>query len=244
MGEAKRRKADGSHGAAGRNRRRRGWMLGGAVVLGGVLLVGLLYWLTNPKLAPLDDLPQAENGRAAFPQGLDRYGVSLGEPDAPVVVREFADYQCPACARFDPVLQRFKREYVETGRARIVYFDLPLPQHGNAMPAAMAAHCAGDQDAFWPMHAMLFERQASWAESDAAQALFGNYAEELGLDGALFERCLASERHRQRIERSAQVARQLRVAATPTVFVGDVQLTQPGWYQLAGVTERELEAAP
>lgn len=240
MGEAKRRGVQGQ--GPRRSRASRGaWLLGGGLLLIVLLLAGGLYWLTSPTLSPTDDLPQAAAGTPPFPAELDRYGVSLGQADAAVVVREFADFQCPACARFAELSPRLKQEYIDSGKVRLVYFDFPLPQHANAVPAARAARCAGDQDAYWPMHALLFQRQSRWSESAEPVPLFAGYARELGLDRGEFERCLSGDRHRAAVEGSLQAARQLRVVSTPTVYVDNVQLTRPGWYQLAGVIERQLK---
>lgn len=242
MGESKRRRAGGQGTARMRRRRQRGpWLVGGILAAVLVAVAALLYWLTTPSLSPLDDLPTAAEGALPFPAALDRYGVSLGDPNAPVVVREFADYQCPGCATFAQSVQRLGQEYVAPGKVRLVFFDLPLSQHRNAMPAAMAARCAGDQDAYWRMHDLLFARQSRWSDAQDPQAMFADYARELGLDRNRFTQCMADSRHRADIERSRQAAQQLRVAGTPTVFVDNVRLTRPGWYQLAGVVERQLK---
>jgi protein-disulfide isomerase len=241
MGEAKRRGERGD--TRPRSRRTDRTLLVGAVV--AVLLLigaGLFFWLTSPTLSPLDDLPRAAEGAAPFPAEFDRHGISLGDPNAPVVVREFADYQCPGCGLFAEQVERLKREYVDTGKVRFVYFDFPLGQHRNAVPAALAARCAGDQQAFWPMQSLLFERQARWSNQADPAAVFAGFARELKLDEGRFSSCLAARRHLPAIERSLEVARQLRVASTPTVFVDNVLLTRPGWYQLAGVVERQLAA--
>lgn len=237
MGEAKRRRAAGDVRPKGK-RSRLPAVLGALV--GVVVIVGLYYWLTTPTVSPLDDLPTAGEGTPAFPAELDRFGVSRGDPDAPVVVREFADYQCPACARFAASVERLFEEYVEPGQVRYVFFDFPLRQHDNAVPAALAARCAGDQDAYWPMHVALYEGQDRWSGMTDPLPVFLDYARGLELKTEVFRRCMTTGRHRADVQRSLEVARQLRISSTPTVFVGNVQLTRPGWYQLAGVVERQL----
>jgi protein-disulfide isomerase len=157
-----------------------------------------------------------------------------------VVVREFADYQCPACGSFSSASKQLKEEYVEAGKVRFVYFDLPLQQHQNAMPAAQAARCAGDQDAYWEMHDRLYGFQTEWSASNDPVATFTRYAGDLGLDERRFRRCMTTELHREAVEQSRQVAMQLRVTSTPTVLVDNIRLTRPGWGQLSAVVEREL----
>jgi protein-disulfide isomerase len=155
-------------------------------------------------------------------------------------VRVFADYQCPACGRFSDATERLKEEYVDSGKVRFVYFDLPLQQHDNAIPAALAARCAGDQSAYWQMHDQLFDMQTEWSGSGSPTDTFSRYANDLGLDERRFRRCMTTDLHIEEIEQSRRVAMQLRVTSTPTVLVDNVRLTRPGWGQLSAVVEREL----
>ncbi|MGO1234085.1 MAG: DsbA family protein, partial [Marinobacter sp.] len=234
MGEANRRKQTGAPSPKKNSRTR---IIIGAGALAIAIIVGL-YVLIRPPAPDSDALPVAGPDAEAFPAELDRYGVSVGDEDAPVVVREFADYQCPGCANFAEASKRLKEEYVETGKVRFVYFDLPLQQHQNAMPAAMAARCAGDQDSYWAMHNKLYALQTEWGGSNDPAATFTRYADDLDLDERRFRRCMNTELHREAIEESANVARQMRVMSTPTVMVDNIRLTRPGWGQLSAVVER------
>lgn len=237
MGEAKTRKRTGKPSAKKKNPYLP-WVIGGVVV---AAIVGLVVYLSMPPAPDSGSLPVASEDAGPFPAQLDRYGISVGEESAPVVVREFADYQCPACGRFAEASSRLKDEYVDAGEVRFVYFDLPLPQHDNAVPAAEAARCAGDQGSYWEMHDALYDNQSEWSSSGSPRANFTRYATDLELDERRFRRCLDTELHREAVERSAEVARQLRVASTPTVIVDNIPLTRPGWGQLSAVVERELD---
>lgn len=238
MGEARRRKETGAPAAHKSSGNKTGLIALAAVVV--VAVVAGIYFLTQPPQKDASSLPVAAEGAEAFPPQLDRFGISIGDENAPVVVREFADFQCPACARFSEATTRLKEEYVESGKVRFVFFDLPLRQHQNAMPAAMAARCAGDQDTYWPMHAQLFSKQSEWNTSNSPVDTFTRYAGDLGLDENRFRRCMTTDLHRESIEASVQLAQQLQVMSTPTVLVDNIQLTQPGWGQLSAVVEREL----
>lgn len=237
MGEAKRRQDSGA--PSPRKRSNRLFLVIGLAII-VVAVVVALYQLTQPPAPDSDSLPQVSEDTPPFPAELDRFGVSVGPEDAEVVVREFADYQCPACARFAEASQRLKAEYVDPGKVRFVFFDLPLPQHTHAVKAAMAARCAGDQDQYWAMHDRLFAEQTSWETGDSPDAAFSRYADDLGLDTRRFDRCLESELHREAVENSRQVAMQLKVASTPTVLVDNIPLNSPHWGQLSAVVEREL----
>lgn len=241
MGESKRRQTVGEPNPERRKRTTRknlAWGVGGLVV---IAIVALAFYLATPGTGPTTALPTVPAGTPSFPAEVDRFGVKLGDPDAPVVVREFADYQCPGCARFAGVVDQLKSEYIDTGKVRLVFFEMPLAQHNNAMPAAIAARCAGNQDAYWGMHDALFANQAGWSAASNPVDMFTGYAEELGLHEGRFQRCMMSEQPRTEVENSLAVAGQLRVTSTPTVIVDNVPLTRPGWEQLSGVIEQQLE---
>jgi len=243
MGEAKRRKATGKPSPERlRRERRQQWIWGGSIAA-VVAVVALVLYLVTPGTGPSGTLPTADADADPFPSELDRYGVQLGDPDAPVVVREFADYQCPACARFAEVHERLKADYIDQGKVRLVFFEMPLRQHANAIPAALAARCAGDQDAYWDMHNKLFEDQSAWANLSTPLDTFVGYARDLDLNDTRLRRCMTTEFRLDRVEDSQSVAQQLRITSTPTVIVDNIPLTRPGWEQLSGVIDRQLEQA-
>ncbi|MFL1484834.1 DsbA family protein [Marinobacter sp. LN3S78] len=238
MGEAKRRQGSGASSSPRKRSSKPVIYVGLLIIV--VAVVAALYQLTQPPTPDSDSLPQVSEDTPPFPAELDRFGIAVGPEDADVVVREFADYQCPACARFAEASQKLKEQYVESGQVRFVFFDLPLPQHTHSVKAAMAARCAGDQDQYWAMHDRLFAEQTRWETSDNPGEMFSGYASDIGLDTRRFDRCLESDLHREAIEDSRQVAMQLKIASTPTVLVDNIPLNRPHWGQLSAVVEREL----
>ena len=241
MGEKKRREQAGTPAPRKANSRKP-LAIGVTVLVLAAIVLGVVFLTAAPKPTS-DELPVAAPNAAAFPAQLDQYGVSVGAEDAPVVVREFADYQCPACGAFSEASKRLKQEYVEAGKVRFVYFDLPLRQHQNAFPAAQAARCAGDQGAYWEMHERLYDSQTEWSGSNDPVATFARYGEDLGLEERRLRRCMTTELHREAVEASLRVAMQLQVTSTPTVLVDNIRLTRPGWGQLSALVERELSSA-
>ncbi|SDT98900.1 DsbA family protein [Halopseudomonas salegens] len=243
MGEARQRKDKGEPTLASRQRKRQQFLIWGGGSLLVVAVIALAIYLATPGTGPVGGLPQAAEGASPFPSQVDQYGVQLGDPDAPVVVREFADYQCPACANFSRLHADLKAEYIDSGQVRLVFFDMPLSQHRNSLVAAQAARCAGAQNRYWEMHDQLFARQSGWSlESDPVETFTG-YAEDLDLNAARFSSCLRREQRLDEVEASMRVARQLQVASTPTVFVDNIHLPRPAWEVLSGVIDRELAAA-
>src|SRR5438034_11792063 len=119
-----------------------------------------------------------------------------GRPDAPVTVYEMSDFQCPYCREFAlGTMPLLEREYVQTGKVRLVYINLPLTTlHANAARAAELAVCAARQGKFWPMHDLLFQRQDGWASRKDAGPYFLALADTAGLVRGDVVRCLNSKR--------------------------------------------------
>jgi protein-disulfide isomerase len=140
----------------------------------------LPYWASEEGLQPDPERP-------GYTLAGDQY---KGDPGAAVVVIEFADFQCPACAQHALDIQPALDEaYVDSGQVMWVFKHFPLRIHPQAALAAAAAECAADQGQFWIMHDLLFEKQAEWGQETPEPDLSG-YAGQLGLDVLLFETCL------------------------------------------------------
>ena len=105
-----------------------------------------------------------------------------GLPDAPVMIVEYADYECPYCRQMQPVLDRLSAEYGK--KLAIAYKDVPLPSHANAQKAAEAAHCAGSQGKFWEYHDLLY------AGTEYGLPKLKEHARALKLDTQSFDTCL------------------------------------------------------
>jgi protein-disulfide isomerase len=140
----------------------------------------------------------------------------LGAAEAPVVIVVFSDYQCTFCkAFFTERLPEIRREFIDTGRARLVSRDFPLPRHPRALPAAKAAACADRQDRYWDMHEILFSHQDRFSDQQLA-----GYASELGLDSEKFEQCLADPVIEAQIQEDLAEVRRARISGTPTFLIG------------------------
>ena len=161
---------------------------------------------------------------------LDALEQARGNADAPVTVVEFTDYQCPYCRRFQaeswPALER---NYVDTGKVRFIVRDLPLKIHSSARPAAEAAHCAGEQGQFWPMHSALLARDMS-LDPAAILARAGS----LGLDMPRFRDCLTSNKYETAIVRNIAQAEVLGVRGTPTFIIGRAAHGELAGIRIAG----------
>jgi protein-disulfide isomerase len=145
---------------------------------------------------------------------------TLGRADAPITIVEYTDYQCSFCRRHAVQTLPLLQQYVENGTVRYVFKDFPLTAiHDQAVKAAEAVRCAGDQNARLEMHHRVFEKQEEWANRDDAAALFGGYAGELGLNRAAFDQCLSSDKYEAAVLADGQEGARLGVQATPTFFL-------------------------
>lgn len=146
---------------------------------------------------------------------------SIGDPDAPVVVVEFTDFQCPYCSRhFQQTFPQIKANFVDTGVVRYVFKDFPLTNiHPQATLAAQAARCAGEQDAYLEMHTLLFNNQQAWSNQADAAETFTSLAATAGLDTSAFESCLNSGQFEAAVEADLAEGAQLGVNGTPAFFI-------------------------
>lgn len=140
-----------------------------------------------------------------------------GEAQAAITLVVFSDYQCPYCAHFaNNTLPLLEQEYIAKGQLKLVFRDLPYLQgHPYAKSAAVAVHCAGEQNKFWPMHNILFADQNRLKMEDLSRN-----AKLLALDVAVFQSCMNSGRHDEAINEDLEEAKQLSIQATPTFFFG------------------------
>lgn len=162
-------------------------------------------------------------------------GPALGPATAPVTLVEFVDFESPHCRRLQPDLLRVLEDHPDEVRLEIR--DLPLPYHRQAFVAAKAAHCAGEQGAYWAYHDLLLLEQPAFSPGDLAR-----HADRLGLDPGGFSACLASARGEDRIRTDLAVAASLGVHRAPTLFVNGLYVAgRPSIDAIERLVRRELE---
>lgn len=200
---------------AGGRRNQKGFytMLGLVAAVAGVLLV---YQFTKPaadaavKLDPSVPLPAAT-------------GYTMGKPDAPVRVIEFADFECPACAQFFTLTEPDVRtRLVETGQVSYTFMDFPLSMHRNTWPASHAAACANEQGRFWEMHDALFNTQDQWngLATSRPGGKFKELAGQIGLDVGKWEDCYDAQKYLANIKSHEAEAMRQGASQTPTFIIG------------------------
>ena len=147
-----------------------------------------------------------------------------GRQDAPVVIEEFADFQCPTCGALHSVVKQLVEKY--PNQVGVAFRNFPLRElHKHAAEAARAAEAAGMQGKFWEMHDMLYEKQAEWKDPDDARTIFIGYAKTLGLDAQKFANDMDSSIVAMRVVADERRGQAMGVHATPTFYVNGRELT-------------------
>jgi protein-disulfide isomerase len=191
-----------------------------AAVLGAALATA---WYLKRSATETPTPPPTPNASpSASKASVDEPGAqpphSLGDPNAPVTLEEFGDFQCPPCGMLHPILKTMEREFGP--RLRIVFREYPLvPAHVHALAAARSAEAAGLQGKFWEMHDLLYESQNTWKDVFDVRPIFEGYATRIGLNLDQFNRDLNSEIVERRIFLDGKRAHALGISGTPTVYL-------------------------
>jgi len=158
-----------------------------------------------------------------------------GNPDAPITIVEFSDFQCPFCAKFhSTTLPQLEANYIDSGKVKFVYRDFPIQSiHPNAVPAAFAAECADEQGMFWEYHDLVFENQKKWQGLSGSVMIdtFEQYALELGLNTSDFNTCFESGKYVDEVTKDLQDGASYGITGTPGFFIGNDEL---GYVKIIG----------
>jgi protein-disulfide isomerase len=153
-----------------------------------------------------------------------------GNPNAPVTLEEFGDFQCPSCGSYYPELKKIEAEFGD--RLRVIFRENPLvPTHEHALLAAQAAEAAGLQgeDKFWAMHDKLYENQTTWTEAKDLVPGFVDYGKQIGLNPDQFMKDLNGEKVAQRLFQDGKRAHALGINSTPSFFVNGKEAKGDQW---------------
>jgi len=149
-----------------------------------------------------------------------------GDRNAKVVLIEYSDFECPACASYAPIVDRVVSEL--GNKIAFVYRNFPLPQHQNAYPAAHAAEAAGKQGKFWEMATLLFANQTSWENQSGTEPTFETYANSLNLNLDKFKADFSSKEVADKVQND-YLSGVASVTYTPTFFLNGEKI-QPAGY--------------
>ena len=197
------------------------WIIFAVVCVG--LLGGLIYFNSSEKA----EVSNVNSAGVISGEEDGTYADNVyGNAESSVVLVEYGDFQCPACASAAGAVGSLKQEYKDD--IAFVYRHFPLTSiHPNALATATVSEAAANQGKFWEMHDLLFERQSQWESVDASErgTLFEQYADQLGLDVETFKEDIQSDEIANKINFQRSVASNDGVSATPTFFLNGEQVS-------------------
>lgn len=201
-----------------------------ACIAGLVLLVKMAGTSSAPSTAPVEV--------ANFP-GPRENDITLGNSKATVVITEYADFQCPACASYNPLVNKMLKDY--DGKIKVVYRFFPLSIHKNAKISGQTAYAAFKMGKFGEMKDLLYENQPSWEGLNDPKQIFIAYAKDLVLDTGKFEALMNSDEAKKAVDSGEKEAVGLGLNSTPTFFLGNKQILPRDESQFKKLIDTELK---
>jgi protein-disulfide isomerase len=186
----------------------------GNLSLGGGKAAPTVAGTPTPPPAPTAPTPPAPPSNPATPDD----DIVLGKADAPITLIEFADFQCPFCQKFfNEAYASIKKEYIDTGKVKLVYRDYPLPFHPNAKPAAIAMECVREQSEklAWEFHDVVYAKQDQLTAENIKA-----WGEGLsGINKAKYNDCITSQKYASEVDKDMADGSAAGVGGTPSFWV-------------------------
>ena len=218
------------------------------LVLGAALVV---FAFIYPQFKSVGEILTPEPRAGALP---NPDGMALGDPNAPVTIDVFEDFQCPACQFFTESIEPLIIDYlVKEGKARLVFHNYPFIDGdgafngGESDQAANAAMCANEQDKFWEMQSVIYANWNGENQGNLSSRKLKAFAETLQLDTDAFNACFDAKKYQDDVQADFELGQEMGVSGTPSVFVNGQKVGQPGkiatYQEIATAVEAILSAA-
>src|SRR5215208_7252164 len=224
MSQERKSKRQGRRAKIVQQEKRSRLMMIGLVTLGAIVVVAAVVY---PQLKPIAEVASVDPG--TYPPPKDN---SMGDPNAPIKIEEFADFQCPFCENFrkntEPLLRQY---YVDTGKVQFTFRSMGnfvsdniarnngTPATTESQDAAAAAYCAGDQNKFWDMQTYLFANALGEDAGSFTDRRLTAIAEKAGLDKDQFNSCYRTGKFKDRVQKDAQDGQAANVTGTPSFII-------------------------
>ncbi len=170
---------------------------------------------------------------------------TIGNEQNSIRIVEYSDYECYYCALFyKNIYKNIILPEIENGNIYYQYRDYPLLTFDNNLAASFAAHCAGKQNQFWPMHDKIFDNQNLWIDKEEPGILFKKFAQDIGLNMDTYESCIISKNPAPMIQAGIENGKTENIKTTPTVFINDQKiegLKSADYYR--NIIQNEIEKA-
>jgi len=208
-----------------------------------LVVAGLIIWPNYQRAkAPVGQITQITP--VARPNA---NGTSAGDPNAPVLVEVYEDFQCPSCRQYSESIEpQVMQNYVDTGKVHYVFRHYPFIDSNSSTKeshqAANASMCASDQGRFWDYHDMLFTNWNGENQGSFTDKRLQAFAQALGLDMNAFNACFSANKYQDKINEDFAAGQKAGVSGTPSVFVDGTQVT-PGFIPSYEEMQKAIDAA-
>ena len=193
--------------------------------IGALAIVAVSVW----GLVALVNAPTTPTSPTMTAPALNNTDITTGSKNAKVLLTEYANFQCPACAAYHPLINQLMKDY--DGKVLFVYRFFPLTTiHKNAMVSAEAGYAAQLQGKFWQMDDLLFNNQSTWAEMTDPTNVFVGYAKDLGMDTAKFTVDMQAQSTKDFINKEQDEGTAVGINSTPTFFINGKSIQNPQSY--------------
>lgn len=220
------------------------YILAVAIIIAGAMVSGTFIYLEKTGGDQEEETDQGSEEREeisvdARDADIDEWP-KKGDADAPIVIVEYSDYACPFCKKLrDGAISSIEEDYIESGEVLLVFKDYPVVGGDRA---AEAAHCAGEQDAYWEYHDILFENQQADRTKWGDLEVHRGYADVIGINGDELVECFEDRRYRQKVIDSAREAQAMGGEGTPYTVVNDQPVPGAQSYEVfQQIIESQLE---
>lgn len=219
-------------------------LIAAILVLQVILSIMILYNLTIQSPASLFNRSQSyinnTDSTKIISQMLSENPYFFGNPDSPVTIMEFSDFQCPYCSEVYPIINNLINNYKD--KVRFSFHHFPLPNHKDAMQAALSLEAAGRQNKYWEMYNLLSKEYQAQGDKEQKNEQILNFAEKLGLDMATFKNDLNDTKNLDKIQKDLENGKKLGVKATPTVYINGRKIDGVRDYETySKIIEEELD---
>ena len=169
------------------------------VAIGIIAAIFVAMYVGDNSLFNKSNFSNSDEKQIRLSDLLSRGSPRIGSSAAPITIVEFGDYQCTFCYKFHSnSLDSIKKEYIDTGKASLVFVDFPLNGKDSVL-AAEAAHCANDQNKFWPMHDVIYQNWKGEGTGWVNRESLKEFASSIGIDVKSMDTCLDSGKYRQQV---------------------------------------------
>ena len=207
-------------------------------ILIGLAIIFVIGFIIRALMAP-EDTSTSNSQITQEDQAALKTGATLGDPNSKVIVTEFGDYQCPACAQWhvfikDTLLPKYQDKIL------FVFKNYPLPIHKNAKSAAYAVEAAGLQGKFWEMHNLVYENQTEWENESDPNGKFEEYANRSGINVDQWKKDRESSKVKDIVEKDTNLGEKLNLPGTPSFLVNGVLIDTSSEEDLIQAIEKAI----